>query len=268
MNFENSTENRTNLNLNDSSDIIEKLTVASSKASSNALKASIFALASFASTLIITFNLANLQSQQNEIYSEAKSTILAVSPIAKGEIERKKNESAYPINQRSIAIAGSLSLLDIKPHTAKSYLKNVSEELYRDDMEHQFFVNVASYGSPQAMVEVFATTKLKVFDRWIIDTGDESSPLLSSFPRNPTLLMNHESIAFPKCNNGDTPVLIYAKAIEKGTLASDWSVEPKILRDDNLNRWIVYFDDLDPLDEAAFERRLLVITNCNTIESE
>jgi hypothetical protein len=225
-----------------------------------------FSISAFGLCLYIIYNLAALQSQQNEIYSEAKSTILAVSPIAKEEIERRKNESIYPNNPRVIAIAGSLSLLDIKLSSAKRFLMDVSDELKQDEIEHHFFVNVASFGSPNAMVELFDTTKLKVFDRWVINTGSKDSPLLKSFPRNPIMLMNHESVMFPKCNDNEEPILIYAKAIKDGVPSSSWDVEPQIYKDDNLKRWIVRFDDLDPMDKAAFNRRLLVITNCNTIK--
>jgi hypothetical protein len=225
-----------------------------------------FSIAAFGMCLILAYNLAALQSQQNEIYSEAKSTILAVSPLAKVEIEKKKNESIYPNNSRAIAIAGSLSLLDIKLSTAKRFLMDVADELQRDELEHLFFVNASSYGSPNAMVELFDTTKLKVFDRWVIDTGSKNSPLLKSFPRNPIMIMNHESVMFPKCNDNEEPIMVYAKAIKDGVSSSTWDAEPQIFKDNDLKRWIVRFNDLEPMDKAAFERRLLVITNCKTIK--
>jgi hypothetical protein len=224
-----------------------------------------FSIAAFGMCLFIVYNLAALQSQQNEIYSEAKSTILALSPIAKGVIEKKKNEFIYPNNSRAIAIAGSLSLLDIKLSSAKRFLMDVADELQRDELEHLFFVNASSYGSPNAMIELFDTTKLKVFDRWVIDTGSKDSPLLKSFPRNPIMIMNHESIMFPKCNDNEEPIMVYAKAIKDGVSSSTWNAEPKIFKDDNLKRWIVRFNDLEPMDKTAFDRRLLVITNCNIV---
>jgi hypothetical protein len=225
-----------------------------------------FSIAAFGASLYIVYNIAALQNQQNEIYSEAKSTLLAVSPIAKGEIERKNSESIYPTNPRAIAIAGSLSLLDIKFSSAMSFLSDVSDELKQDERERQFFVNVAAVSVPTSMVEVFDTTKLKIFDRWVVDTGSSESPLLNSFPRNPILIMNHETVIFPKCNDNEEPVIVYAKAIKDGVLGSTWDAEPTILEDNYLGRWIVRFKDLEPMDKAAFDRRLLVMTQCNTIK--
>jgi hypothetical protein len=232
---------------------------------STATKASLFGMSAFAMSLVILYNVASMQSQQNEIYTEAKSTILAVSPLAKGQIELNKKNPIYPTSGRAIAIAGSLSLLDIRPSDAQNYLMEVTEELKRDAEEQIFFTNVAAIGSPNVMVERVGDTKLKVFDKWVIDAGSEDSPLLSSFPRNPTLLMNHESVMYPKCEAGEVPILVYAKATKNN---ASWLEEPKIFEDDKLNRWVVLFGDLEPMDKTAFDRRLLVITDCNKSESQ
>jgi hypothetical protein len=222
-------------------------------------RAIIFGCSAFAISLIIFYNMGITLKQQNETYSEIRVLSSAVLPFIKKNSVIGKTQLTYPTNPRAIAIAGSLSLLDIKPSTAKIYLSKVSKELERDEVEEQFFVNVVSFGSPSAMVESTGPTKLKIYDRWTIDVGSIDSPLLTSFPRTPTLLMNHESVGFPKCDEGKEPFLMYAKATS-GVL--DWVAEPEIKKDEKLKRWIVQFKDLKPMDVSAFDRRLMVITNC------
>ena len=46
-----------------------------------------------------------------------------------------------------------------------------------------------------------------------------------------------------------------------------WEDEPSVLKDEKLGRWIFTFNDIEPLDNTAFNRRILAVPNCRLTET-
>ncbi len=237
------------------------------KVMNRTLAAGLAGLTAFGASMLLWHNLGAIKSQQNEIYAEARSTITAVAPFAKEFMKQKieADQDVYPNDPRVMSIAGALSLQGVELKDAQSYLDEVSTEAYLDSKAQVFFKTMAAYGNPLAMVQRTGDTEITLFDKWIIDFESPDSVLLEQFPRNPTLVMNHESVAFPDCVEGAEPFVAYAKATKRGV---KWEGEPAIAKDVDLGRWIFTYPDLDPLDKAAFDRRILAVPNCRPIKSD
>ena len=235
------------------------------KALDSTTRSTLFSIGAFMVSLYGVYLIAELDSKTDGIYSEAKSTLTALGPLAIDRAESQSIESRdiYPTDQRVMSIASTLLLRGVSLKDSKQYLEDVELEVALDSREQYFFKTMAAYGSPLAMVQRSADKEITLFDKWKITFESADAYLLEQFPMNPTLVMNHESVAFPECVEGAEPYIAYAKATLEGTT---WEEEPSVIKDDNLGRWIFTFNDIEPLDTEAFNRRILAVPNCRLSE--
>lgn len=245
---------------------LDSLNIGVKKALDSSTRSTLFSIGAFMVSLYGVYLIAELDAKTDHIYSEAKSTMTAIGPMAIEKIEEDsiENRDIYPTDPRVMSIASTLLLRGVSLGDAKQYLEDVELEVALDSREQYFFKTMAAYGSPLAMVQRSGDKEITLFDKWKISFDSPDAFLLEQFPMNPTLVMNHESVAFPECVEGAEPYIAYAKATLEG---QSWSDEPSVLRDDNLGRWIFTFGDIEPLDKAAFDRRVLAVPNCRLTET-
>ncbi|WP_338853925.1 hypothetical protein WE348_20070 (plasmid) [Alteromonas macleodii] len=236
------------------------------KALDSSTRSTLFSIGSFMVALYSVYLIAELDAKTDAIYTEARSTMTALSPIALDKNAEKALESReiYPTDPRVMSIASTLLLRGVSLSDAKQYLEDVELEVAIDSREQYFFKTMAAYGSPLTMVNRTGDKEITLFDKWKISFASPAAPLLEQFPMNPTLVMNHESVAFPECVEGAEPYIAYAKATIDG---ETWEDEPSVLKDEKLGRWIFTFNDIEPLDNTAFNRRILAVPNCRLTET-
>lgn len=236
------------------------------KALDSSMRSTLFSIGSFMVSLYSVYLIAELDAKTDSIYTEARSTMTALSPIALDKNAEKalENRDIYPTDPRVMSIASTLLLRGVSLSDAKKYLEDVEIEVAIDSREQYFFKTMAAYGSPLTMVNRTGDKEITLFDKWKISFASPDALLLEQFPMNPTLVMNHESVAFPECVEGAEPYIAYAKATVDG---ETWEDEPSVLKDEKLGRWIFTFNDIEPLDNAAFNRRILAVPNCRLTET-
>lgn len=235
------------------------------KALDSSTRSTLFSIGAFMVSLYSVYLIAELDAKTDDIYTEARSTMTALSPMALDKNAEKalENRDIYPTDPRVMSIASTLLLRGVSLSDAKQYLEDVELEVAIDSREQYFFKTMAAYGSPLTMVNRTGDKEITLFDKWKISFASPDALLLEQFPMNPTLVMNHESVAFPECVEGAEPYIAYAKATIDG---ETWEDEPSVLKDEKLGRWIFTFSDIEPLDNAAFNRRILAVPNCRLTE--
>ena len=225
----------------------------------------LFSIGSFMVSLYAVYEIGAMKSQQTEILSEVKQSIMAIGPLSVKQQNEVAfdNRNIYPTDPRVMSIASTLLIRGVSLEESRGYIEEVADEVVLDSTEQYFFKTMAAYGSPLTMVNRSGPKQITLFDKWKINFDSEDAYLLEQFPMNPTLVMNHESVAFPECVEGAEPFVAYAKATTEG---EEWVGEPSVLRDDKLGRWIFTFGDIEPLDTAAFNRRVLAVPNCRLVD--
>ena len=164
----------------------------------------------------------------------------------------------------TVRVGAGLSLMGFRYGDIAGYLQQVQKEVDVQAKKTAVFNGISAIGSPAFFVEKISEKSLKLYDEWVVQFDSPSAFLLKNFPRAPILAMNNEVIPFIECEQGDKadtviPTLVWAKAYRNG---HNWKAEPAIFSDSENKRWIVRYDDIEPLDTAAFERRVIAFPTC------
>lgn len=169
-----------------------------------------------------------------------------------------------PMNDRAIAVAGHIALQGL-PHDEKSreYVHFMEKEIEADIKDLLFYTKFSMITGTNHVAELTDETTVKVFKEWEIKFTHANTPLLKQFPSAPFLAVNHEIIKQPNCENNDDAFIYWGKATRN---KESWTEAPIIWDNKETKEWLIKFNDIEPLDKRAYDRRLLIIAGCKSDE--
>lgn len=231
---------------------------------------SLFSMASFGAACWALMSLGPIGDKVNWIATDLNSLSVAVKPLIQfADKANQRNgdnpQALYPTDARTITVAATIAKRGVAIDDSKQYLEEVSRHMYQDQVMTVFMQNVAALGAPTAMVRA-SEDSITLYGKWQIDINESNKALLESFPREPLLVMDNESIPFPSCPDGTKEHIVYTTAYEVGT--DGWETTPVLHKDVELRRWTFMFDESRPLSTESFEKRLLVLPNCRVVEAQ
>jgi hypothetical protein len=170
-----------------------------------------------------------------------------------------------PTTNRAIAVAGHLTLQG-QPLNNKSrkYVNKVEKEIEQDIKDLMFYSKFSAITGTNHVAQLLDDTTISIYSKWEVKFSHSEAQLLKQFPTAPFLAVNHEIIKKPNCLVEDDSFIYWGKATRHGEI---WEEAPVIWDNKETNEWLIKFDDITPLNERAFNRRLLIIAGCKTDEN-
>ena len=177
----------------------------------------------------------------------------------------KKVTYENPTTDRAIAVAGHLTLQG-QPLNNKSrkYVNKVEKEIDQDIKDLMFYSKFSAITGTNHVAQLLDDTTISIYSKWEVKFSHSDAQLLKQFPTAPFLAVNHEIIKKPNCVLEDDSFIYWGKATRHG---ETWEEAPVIWDNKETNEWLIKFNDISPLNERAFNRRLLIIAGCKTDEN-
>lgn len=210
--------------------------------------------------VVVTLGLMGCQKDNSAEINELRNSVNRLEATVDALSQKiTSNTKEVVTNPRVVLIGAVLSLKGIPYNEYYNYLLDVQGSIAVDEREIVLRHEIAKRSNAQPLYVRTGETQVTIADTWVVDFQNTQASLLSELPAVPLMYVNNEAIPFNKCEEGSKPTLVYLKAYRIGT---QWDSDFGFIVDEENKQWVVTMDDIEPLSETAFDRRVLVISRC------